>query len=289
MKKVFFFLATLLTLVSVGCKKDSPVISVLTAEESLLRKMIALKNAEGGVTIASYLGYNKKTKNYQVDATFKAGQIYDDVKVGDVSLKPYKPGNGLVSNQYIPDENIAPMQLSKLFGRKVSVSLDNQGVQLRDANSGSIDTPLEMDLLIDDGIGGGSGSGGSSSGSYVSRNVPLTWNADPSNSDVYILIMFEPERALNANYRTTGRVEKFYKVRDNGSFTIPSSDFNGIPNGAFADIVVARGTTAIIGGSTNGSGSTSIMSFSSATVVASPSGGNAGGGGSCGGNCLYIL
>ena len=124
MKKVFFFLATFLTLISVGCQKDSSVTAVLTAEASLLRKITALKNAEGGVTIASNFGYNKKTKSYQVDATFKAGQIYDHINVNDISLRPFQPGNGLVSNQYFADENVATSQFAKLFGKKVSVSLE---------------------------------------------------------------------------------------------------------------------------------------------------------------------
>lgn len=278
MKKTFLFLATLLIFLSVGCKKESSFFPALTAEEALRRKMLGHRNADGGVTIASDFGYNRKGESHQFTAGFKAGHIYEQVKVGDVKLIPFKPIDGY-SNQYVPDSNVTKQQLKNTFGKKINISLENQGAQPRSGTTASLDIPLEMtDLII---ANGGSGAG---SRSYVSRNVPLTWTADPNNDDVYILIMFEPESVFNANFRNSPRVDRFYRVNDNGAFTIPATGFDGIPDGAFVEIVVARGSTALIGGSTDGRNNTSIMAFTSATIVVSPASGGSG----CNGDCIYV-
>lgn len=282
MKKTLIFFIIFLALIGVGCKKDaeSVMVAVLPAEVALLQKIQEINNAAGSVFMASKFQFNRKTTAYQVDASFKAGQIYDHVKVDGISLKPFNPGVGYTSNQYIPDGTVSNQQFATLFGKKVDISLESPGsVQPRNENAGSITTSMEMDL----GILSPSGTM-VTPGSTIPRDVPLNWTPDPNNRNVYILVSFNPEYASNRNFRSSPRVDKFYQVRDNGSYTIPASAFAGIPNGAYFDILIARGTSALIGGNSNGSGGTSMSSFAMATIVAFASGDTG-----CPGGCIEVM
>lgn len=292
MKKdsLFFIIVALLCLSA--CNKESRdlVIDTLSGEETLLSKMNRVDNAKGFIVISeNSFGLGNKRKSYFLNAVLDSNQVvfFNNIKINhNVTLKRNIPVHGS-STQFLPEKSRSNEENAELFGKTISVGMEtgsNQTLETRTANETSIDTPLEMDVTISS-TNAPSNSNGTMS---VPRNVPLRWTPDSRNRSVYVLLLFDPRHVRNAAHRTARRVSRFHSVSDNGSYTIPASDFSNIPQGAHIEILVARGNTGVIGGTSNGMGSTAIMTYSMAKIIGSTGGGNTGGSGDSCPTCIEV-
>jgi hypothetical protein len=278
MKKVFFLLFAIML---ASCKREAASVLInLDGQQTLLRYLHTLQQADNELIVTSQFGYNLKGKTYQVDASFKEGAIYDHINIGGVQLNLDSANAGSKGARYLPAPYLDKSEYAKLFGKTVTISCESGGnLTQRAIATDQFATLPEMNMTIPNGNGGIV-----QSGSSVPRNMPLRWNAAPNNLQVYILILFNPNSIINKNFATSQRVENFYSVPDNGEHTIPSDKFDGIPVGGRIEIIVARGNVGILGGISNGSSQTAVMNCSTATVFGVPGGG----GGGCG-NCIHIL
>ncbi len=252
-----------------ACNKSSitNTPSSLSIEETFYSKYLKISNAKEGSIIVSSNSRNFKNQvTYDVRAGFNR-PTYQDININNELLMTPYILNGVATNQYRTNSNVDKNQLSQLFGKTLNISFNSKDVSLRNANS--IYNPQAFNI-----------NGGT-------RNTSLSWNADNNNSKVYILITFIPERAINEDFSSYQRVEKYIETDDDGYYQLTESDFSGVPLGGNVDILIARGNTAIIGGQTNGGGATSIQAFST-TIISGGYGGGGGGGGSEG-PLLHIL
>ncbi len=105
--------------------------------------------------------------------------------------------------------------------------------------------------------------GAFSRSSNFSRTGNLTWNQDPNNQKGnYIFIDFRPNGLNNEAFVSYSPVNKVLNVPDNGYYQFSSSDFDGIPSGAFIIISCARGNFTETKGS-DGSSQYLIYSYTS--------------------------
>jgi hypothetical protein len=278
-----------------SCKKEAESIgNTLSPMSTLLEKMNKIKDTKGGgVVISTGQIYTKNPDNpqkrnvssygYQIHGFFD-NLPFESIQVGDVKLIPYQtlllPGE--FSNQYIPQDDDR-LAFKGLFGKKVNITYKAKNAALDVRSEYSVDAPAQLDVNVPDNTGGS----GTTSSSNFYRSVPITWNAGNPNDKVYILFSFEPQLVTNERFRSYSAVSKFYEVPDNGSYTLGSSNFQGLPDGANVVIIVARGTTAIGAGITNGYG-TSIQAISTAGISGQVGTGGGGGGGN-GGPGIYVL
>ncbi len=265
MKKIIYLSAISFLLLANSCKKSDISNSVsLNIEDTFYSKYLKISNAkDGGILISSNSRNFKKDISYDIRAGFNTSN-YEDININnEVTLTPYVL-NGVVTNQYRIPQGASTEKLSQLFGKKINISFNSSQVSLRNANN--IYNPQSFNI-----------SGGS-------RNTSLSWNADNNNGKVYILISFVPQRAINESFSSYQSVERFIETDDDGFYQLTESNFSGVPLGGHVDILIARGNTAIIGGQTNGGGTSSIQAFS--TVILS---GGYGGGGGNDGPFLNIL
>jgi hypothetical protein len=250
-------------------KPDSAVNPILTADETLIQKFLNVTSSKGGSVIIRSDSKNfKKEVNYESYASFKE-PIYDAVQVDDITLMRNIIEGGM-NNQYAIRDAKSKNSVSKLFGKEIKISLDKSGISSRDNNSGTLYSPTAFDM-----------NGGP-------RNTSLSWNADPNNSKVYILIMFDSRRAINDDFKSYSSVERYIETNDDGSHQLTEADFSNIPFGADVQVIVARGRTAVIGGSTNGQGS-SVQAISTVSITGTYMGGGGGGTGDGGGPTLHVL
>jgi hypothetical protein len=276
--KIVYFLFALVAMMTTSCKKDLTIANGTSAEAMLLEKISRIKDTKGGLTIWSSQTCIASTKKmvvgYQIDGSFD-NNPFEKVEVGDIVLEPMQATRSdITTNQYIPNKEYSQEQKKSVFGRKVSIKYRKPGTTVDLRNDMSIDSPPELDMGVP-GLG--------STPSF--RNVPLTWNAGNASDNVHIIIAFLPESFSNANYSNYAKVIRFISVPDNGSYSIPNSQFAGIPSGAVIAIGVARGNTALAAGMATGSDRTSITAISSATLI----GTMGGGGGGCGSICIEPL
>jgi hypothetical protein len=280
MKKnsLFIIFLSILTLINTSCKKDTEnTQSTLSPIETLMDKMQRIKGTQGGLTISSGQTYSLYNPNIGVEYDITGGfqdLPFQSIKVGDVNLVPYETlKKGIQSPQYVMDKSYDKSILKNLFGKKVSILYEDKVNTLNPRTVVAIETPSELGVGI-------SGTGVNN----FYRNVPLTWNATNNGQNVYVLLAFEPQSVSNLQFRNYSRVSKFYEIPDNGSFTLTESNFQGIPQGAFVVIVIARGTTAIGAGVGTGI-NTSVQAVSTATLT-----GQIGtGGGGTGGDGVGII
>jgi hypothetical protein len=273
-KIVYLLLACIIALTT-SCKKDVTGVVNASVEDMLLEKISRIKDTKGGVTISANQTYSTSLKkmvtNYQIDGSFD-NNPFDRVEVGDIVLEPMQATRtDIVTNQYIPNKVYSQDQINSVFGRKVSIKYHKRGSLVDLREDMSIESPPQLGLGVP-GIG-----------TSTFRSVPLTWVAGNSNDNVYVIIAFLPQSVSNEDYRTYSEVTRFISVPDNGSYTIPNSQFSGIPQGAQLVIGVARGNTALAAGMSTGTDRTAITAISSATLIGTIGGG---GGGSCSGICI---
>ncbi len=279
MKKQIFSICCLALLVLLGaCNKEGQSISSLTGEAALIAKINRVKGAQGSVTIRAHTTVSRYVGNstsYEIGGSFP-DQPFEQIMVGALRLEAWQKFRPDINTaQYICTDTtaIANEQAKQMFGTNVAVKYQ------RKDGSGSkteyrIEVPQQLDLDVPLNP---TPTGGSSS----NRNVPLTWRRDANNSEVYILISFNPESVSNSSVRSSPPVDRFLTVPDNGSYTLNESQFAGIPTGAYFIIVVARGTTAVAAGGTTGY--SAINALSTGTIK-----GQIGGGGGCS-SCPYPL
>ena len=259
MKKNCLVILLAFVLLTQACKKNdvSSLTKQLDVKTSFMEKYMRVQNAKEGTVTISSTSYNfKNNVVYEVRASF-ADPVYQDITVDDIVLKPYKTLEGFSNNVYVVDDNTSQANLKKLFGKTVQVSLNSSGVSLR--NSSSVYNPNEFNI-----------TGGA-------RNTALSWNANGGGNDVYILIFFHPNKAINEDFSGYAPVSRYITTNDDGSHQLTEADFAGIPKGAGVDILIARGNTAVASGVTNGGGGTAIQAVSTA-IISGTYGGSGGGG-----------
>jgi hypothetical protein len=287
MKRFFFYFGLIAFSMLTACTKEvrDTAVDVLSGEETLISKMKQIEGAQNYITLSSDTrGLGHKKKSYQINASLsdQASDICSNITINnDIVMERFVPRQGLgLSNQFISNREVPISEYAQLFGKKVQCNVNakpNQVLETRGLTGGSITTPDEIEVTMPSG----SPVNGSNAIS-VPRNAPLRWNPDPNNRSVYILVLFDPQSVVNFRYSNARRKTAFHMVRDNGSFTIPASDFDGIPVGGHIEILIARGNTALLGGTSNGTGSTALTAYSMATLVATS------GGGSCG-DCIEVF
>lgn len=269
MKNTVKLLALVLLASMQACTKtevDSAIKTSNSIEETLFSKYLKVQNAKEGSIIINSNNRNFRNKfTYEIKAGLQ-NPIYDEVDISGVSLIPYLH-NGASTNQYVLKNDISDQSIADLFGKTLQINLKKGNLNARSDNS--IYNPFSFNL-----------NGGP-------RNTALSWNADNNNGKVYILILFQPNRAINENFAAWGSVERYIETDDDGFYQLTSSDFNGVPPGGNVDVLVARGRTAIIGGQTNGQSGISVQAYSSSTVTGVYGGGGGGGTGS-NGPTLYV-
>jgi hypothetical protein len=275
MKNFFFNFFLMSFFLMTACTKEvrDTALDVLSGEDTLLSKMNLIDGATSSISLSSHTeGLGHQKKSYRLDGCLGAKHLEtcDNITInGDIVMERYVPSPELGLSE----------EFAQLFGKKIQCNMNskpNQVLETRTLMGGSIATPNEIEVTMP------SGSPNVSNNTLsVPRNVPLRWNPDVNNRSVYILVFFNPQSVRNFRHRSARRKTAFHTVRDNGSFTIPASDFEGIPAGAYLEILVARGNTALVGATSNGMGSTGLMTYSMATIGASS------GGGSCG-DCIEV-
>lgn len=254
------FLALVATLCLQSCKKeDASLTSKMFLQESISKYLgIPVEARGGGISIQSTSGFGKNPKGYVVNSSLKKDKIYEHLEIDGISIPAFGPNNFSGFDD----------RLARIFGKTVTVTLGQdttRGAQLRDApTSQTINVPPDLYVSAGGGSGGGGGDGGR--GGVIPRTQELTWNGQPSGN-VLILICFEPNSAWNDDFSSYPRVMRYLEVRDNGFYRLGESNFADIPTGAVVDVIVVRGSTALIGGSANGQGAASLTAYSSATLV----------------------
>ena len=80
--------------------------------------------------------------------------------------------------------------------------------------------------------------------SYVEydSDIEINWNQDPGNEEVFIAMHYNGpfNKSIDENLPDESFF-KYYKVADNGSFTIPASEIKQFPKGGHGTLYVARG------------------------------------------------
>lgn len=268
----------LLCFILASCSKSSlkePIESI-SAEKILLNYLAINRSAKNNLVVSSSYIYNSKSHGYQVDATFTNEQRYDHLKLNDVRLEKFEVPGVYQSHRYMAD-HVDKAKLARLFGKTVQLSFE--GGMPKNGEVGAFTTYDEMLVTIPTGTN----NTPATSGSVIPRNVPLHWTPNSNNGEVYIIISFDPNSIFNPNFAGSQPIERHYVVPDNGSHTISADKFDGIPNGANVEILVARGRTALIVGLSN-SNETAFSNISRATIFVSPRGGDTG----CPNGCLHI-
>ncbi|MGV3597168.1 MAG: hypothetical protein ACO1PI_04820 [Bacteroidota bacterium] len=167
------------------------------------------------------------TTDFDIDNRVSAGIL----SIGSFTLTPNSSnGNAYYFNN---NQNLSSANSSQ-FGTNVTFSITGDTSNGFNPDSTTIYVPAEIKLT-------GPFSTGSMPNHSKVSSINVTWNADPNNDSVALLLVYEGALSYRKNNSLSSTLVSVIKLtEDDGSYTISPSDFSSFPVGGIATLYVGR-------------------------------------------------